>query len=161
MNSQAAFSDLSEACRAPDFRWPTGESGMWMSASAAHRRPFATWRRTEFAYLLRDIHQVPEYVSFINKYLDEVDQLVGNREGGMRRPDRLPLYLVARRDGADALRRRAQLSTPSTRCEERQGALPSPIQRPVCGKSTGTSTALTATSRPCKKWQRQPTSRRA
>jgi hypothetical protein len=38
-----------------------------------------------FRISLRDIHQAPEYARLINECLDEVEQLVTDREGGMRR----------------------------------------------------------------------------
>jgi hypothetical protein len=39
--------------------------------------------RNGFRVSLRDIHQVPEYAELIHDCLDEVDALVGDREGGM------------------------------------------------------------------------------
>src|SRR5262249_34263457 len=39
--------------------------------------------RNGFRVSLRDIHQIPEYARLINEALDEVDPLVGEREGGM------------------------------------------------------------------------------
>jgi hypothetical protein len=39
--------------------------------------------RTGFRITLRDIQQVPEYADLINECLDEVEQLVEDREGGM------------------------------------------------------------------------------
>ena len=49
--------------------------------------PSATIRdieRNGFRVSLRDIQQAPEYAQLINDCLDEVDALVGEREGGMR-----------------------------------------------------------------------------
>jgi hypothetical protein len=51
-------------------------------------RPSETIRQVEengVRVSLRDIQQVPEYAELINECLDEVDQLVGDQEGGMRR----------------------------------------------------------------------------
>ena len=48
--------------------------------------PSATVRDIEhngFRVSLRDIHQAPEYARLINECLDEVDDLVATREGGM------------------------------------------------------------------------------
>jgi hypothetical protein len=50
--------------------------------------PSATIRdieRNGFRVSLRDIQQAPEYAALINDCLDEVDGLVAEREGGMRR----------------------------------------------------------------------------
>jgi hypothetical protein len=50
--------------------------------------PSATIRDVErngFRISLRDIQQVPEYAELISECLDEVDQIVADREGGMRR----------------------------------------------------------------------------
>jgi hypothetical protein len=50
--------------------------------------PSATIRDVErngFRISLRDIQQVPEYADLIDDCLDEVEQIVGDREGGMRR----------------------------------------------------------------------------
>jgi Cupin superfamily protein len=41
--------------------------------------------RNGFRISLRDIQQLPEYAELINECLDEVDQIVADREGGMRR----------------------------------------------------------------------------
>ena len=48
--------------------------------------PSATIRDVErngIRVSLRDIHQAPEYAELINELLDEVEELVGGREGGM------------------------------------------------------------------------------
>ena len=58
---------------------------------------------------LRDIQQAPEYAELINECLDEVAELVADREGGMTQTSRLPVHLLSGLDNADALRRRAQL----------------------------------------------------
>jgi hypothetical protein len=50
--------------------------------------PSATIRDVErngFRISLRDIQQVPAYAELIDECLDEVEQVVANREGGMRR----------------------------------------------------------------------------
>ena len=50
--------------------------------------PSATVRDVErngFRISLRDIQQVPSYAELIDECLDEVEQVVGSREGGMRR----------------------------------------------------------------------------
>jgi Cupin superfamily protein len=50
--------------------------------------PSATIRDVErngFRISLRDIQQVPEYAELINECLDEVEQVIADREGGMRR----------------------------------------------------------------------------
>jgi Cupin superfamily protein len=50
--------------------------------------PSATIRDVErngFRVSLRDIQQVPEYAELINECLDEVEEIVEGREGGMRR----------------------------------------------------------------------------
>jgi hypothetical protein len=41
--------------------------------------------RNGFRVSLRDIQQVPEYAELINRCLDEVERVIGGREGGMRR----------------------------------------------------------------------------
>jgi Cupin superfamily protein len=41
--------------------------------------------RNGFRISLRDIQQVPEYAELINRCLDEVQRIIGDREGGMRR----------------------------------------------------------------------------
>jgi hypothetical protein len=41
--------------------------------------------RNGFRISLRDIQQVPEYAELINECLDEVERIVADREGGMRR----------------------------------------------------------------------------
>src|SRR4051794_5517447 len=41
--------------------------------------------RNGFRISLRDIQQAPEYAALIDECLDEVDQVVADREGGMRR----------------------------------------------------------------------------
>src|SRR6266576_3137400 len=50
--------------------------------------PSATIRDVErngFRISLRDIQQLPEYADLIDECLDEVDQIVADREGSMRR----------------------------------------------------------------------------
>ena len=56
--------------------------------SSAIRPPSATVLDVEhngFRISLRDIQQVPEYAELIDECLDEVEQIIGSREGGMRR----------------------------------------------------------------------------
>ena len=68
---------------------------------------------------LRDIHQAPEYAELINECLDQVDELVADRE---RRDDAAGRVSVHHRPGLDdahALRRRAQLLAPDQGCKAR------------------------------------------
>ena len=76
--------------------------------------------RNGFRISLRDIQQAPEYAELINECLDEVDDARRRPRGRDAPPGRVPVHLLAGRDDADALRRRAQLPAAGEGREARQ-----------------------------------------
>ena len=55
------------------------------SGTARRRQTIKDVERNGVRISLRDIHQAPEYAELINECLDEVEELVADREGGMTR----------------------------------------------------------------------------
>ena len=85
--------------------------------------PSATIRdieRNGFRVSLRDIQQDAEYSRLIGECLDEVESILGPREGGMRRRTGYLFITAPGLEHADALRPRAQLPAPGAGREARQ-----------------------------------------
>ncbi len=66
---------------------------------------------------LRDIQQAPEYAELIDECLDEVEQLVAERQGGMTQRAGYLFISCPGFNYADALRSRAQLPPAGEGCE--------------------------------------------
>ena len=76
-----------ESVRREQGNLPLANSGLATSRSGRGRHPqrSKTSSVPEPASRCRDIQQVPEYAELINECLDEVEELVADREGGMTR----------------------------------------------------------------------------
>ena len=68
--------------------------------------------RNGFRISLRDIQQDAEYAALIDECLDQVDEILRHREGGMRRRTGYLFITAPAVEHADALRPRAQLPAP-------------------------------------------------